>query len=118
MGTTYSNRKEYFRAYAKKHSVKRKAFSKEYHFRLRNSILEMLGKSCIRCGFDDVRALQIDHVNGNGHIQRKEKKGKFVYKIILEEILAGSKDYQVLCANCNWIKKNENNELPYRSKVL
>jgi len=32
------------------------------------------------------------------------------YRFILNEIKAGSKDYQLLCANCNWIKKFEEKE--------
>jgi hypothetical protein len=57
----------------------------------------------------DWRCLQIDHVNGDGHSQGK--KGHEMYmKKILKAIEAGSKDYQLLCANCNWIKRYENNE--------
>ena len=32
---------------------------------LRLQAFQALGGRCARCGFDDVRALQIDHVNGD-----------------------------------------------------
>jgi hypothetical protein len=37
------------------------------------------------------------------------------YRAILREIKAGSKDYQLLCANCNWIKKYEKGEGVFHS---
>lgn len=69
----------------------------------------MLSFECVRCGFTDIRALQIDHVNGGGSKERKQAK-KGIYKHILDKIKNGSKEYQVLCANCNWIKRCENRE--------
>ena len=81
-----------------------------YYQQLKNAIYEILGRKCIRCGFDDPRALQIDHVDGGGHQEKKSMTTSY-YKHVLEEILKGSKKYQVLCANCNWIKRAENREV-------
>ncbi len=72
-------------------------------------IVTALGGKCVRCSFDDIRALQIDHVNGGG--RQEEKLFKNTYqrdKYILEHVDSGH--YQVLCANCNWIKRDEENE--------
>jgi hypothetical protein len=79
---------------------------------LREQIIQLLGGKCIRCGFLDVRALQIDHVYGNGreHLHQIGSNPWRIYSGILKEIQAGSKDYQLLCANCNWIKRVENQE--------
>ena len=67
-------------------------------------ILELLGNKCSICGFTDERALQIDHVNGGGTAKRKNwNYGKY-YKLVLEEINNGSKEYRCLCANCNVIE--------------
>src|SRR5689334_14993068 len=33
---------------------------------LREALFALLGRKCARCGFDDIRALQIDHVDGKG----------------------------------------------------
>ena len=77
---------------------------------LRQSILDELGRRCVRCGFDeDVRALQVDHVNGDGAAERARLCTKFgsirYYSNILDNVKSGN--YQILCANCNTIKKYE-----------
>lgn len=72
--------------------------------------INILGGKCKSCGFDDMRALQIDHILGNGN---KDRENKMVgYKLYLEIInnLNSRKKYQVLCANCNWIKRHDNKE--------
>lgn len=91
-------------------SLKGKIAHKKYYEKQRLSVFEILGLKCSKCGFNDIRALQIDHVNGGG---AKELKSftRNKYASIRDKILEGSKDYQVLCANCNWIKKSINNEV-------
>lgn len=110
--TTYTDKhKKYY--LKKKAEINFKAFlkDKEKRTKYRSSIFEMLGYKCARCGFDDIRALQIDHKNGSGNNERKLNVGRQdYYKRILDKIADGSTEYQILCANCNWIKKFENNE--------
>jgi hypothetical protein len=68
----------------------------------------------------DPRALQIDHVHGGGSGKRtREHRGpnETYYNHILKEIKAGSRDYQLLCANCNWIKRYENKEIGGRPRL-
>jgi hypothetical protein len=56
--------------------------------------------------------LQIDHINGKGVAERKLYKSYPKYlKIVLESIKSGSKKYQLLCANCNWLKRAKNKEV-------
>ena len=83
-----------------------------YLKKIRLKIFAILGNQCLRCGFDDYRALQIDHVNGGGKKdQQKRGKGENYYLRILKDIENGNKDlYQTLCANCNFIKRNERKE--------
>jgi len=95
-------RSKYLKIYRLEHKDTRRADA-------RLEIIVMLGGKCTRCGFDDVRALQVDHVNGNGNKQRK-RLGNSIYMIMLEDIKNGSQEYQILCANCNWIKRYEKNE--------
>ena len=84
---------------------------KEYLRNQRNAAIEILGNVCVRCGFGDRRAIQIDHINGGGSKERKERKykGNF-YKNVINSVLSEENKYQLLCANCNWIKRYENNE--------
>ena len=67
-----------------------------------------------KCGFSDIRALQIDHVNGGGtrHCKKVGTGAKF-YRWIIK--MNYPKGLQVLCANCNWIKKIERVELRKRN---
>ena len=84
---------------------------KEYLRKLRMEAIEALGTVCVKCGFSDIRALQIDHVNGDGSKERKARKYKGNFHAhVLKSFLAGENKYQLLCANCNWIKRVENNE--------
>jgi len=81
---------------------------------LRQKVLERLGNKCSRCGFDDWRTLQIDHVKNDGYIERKQLHWRKLYNLILslpEDEL--KKNYQLLCANCNWIKKYEEASKPF-----
>jgi predicted Zn-ribbon and HTH transcriptional regulator len=71
----------------------------------RNTVLRLLGGKCVRCGFGDPRALQIDHVKGDG-CNTPFRDYRKAIKII--RALPGI--YQLLCANCNWIKRAERGE--------
>lgn len=71
---------------------------------LRQKVIAALGGECVWCGFSDPRALQIDHVNdGGSQIRRDGQSWSQFYR----EILEGTHDQpvQLLCANCNWIKR-------------
>jgi len=98
----FNANKEKHRNYGRVKSLKRKM-----------KLVKKFGGKCACCGFDDWRALQIDHINGGGSRHRSEfKSGNSYVKYLLE--LSGEeigKSYQMLCANCNWIKRYENKEL-------
>ena len=82
----------------------------------RNKVLTKLGNRCNNpgCGWvntdgthgcTDPHCLQIDHVHGGGS---KEVKACTAYykKVFFDE----DGNYQLLCANCNWIKRFVNKE--------
>lgn len=89
--------------------TERQAINKEQRIKRRIAVLGILGNKCTMCGFNDPRALQIDHINGGGHKERREIKGTYSYHVI-ESVLNKENKYQLLCANCNWIKRYNNNE--------
>ena len=97
-----------------KQIVKDKAIAVRAAHRL--SLLNILGNKCVRCGFSDMRALQIDHINSDGKKDRirfaNPDRAYFYYLHHLDEI---EHNLQLLCANCNWIKRWEKNENPYHS---
>lgn len=94
---------------------------RRYRNKVRETLLQTIGVgneegniACVRCGFDDARALQIDHINGGGyrHLITSGSHPKY-YKSMLVE----PEKYQILCANCNWIKRYEDQEVK-RSKYV
>jgi hypothetical protein len=71
------------------------------------------GPVCHHCGFSDWRALSIDHVNGGGaeHRSRKTGAGRSgwgFYQYLRKQ--GYPPGYQVLCMNCQFIKRWTNKE--------
>jgi hypothetical protein len=58
--------------------------------------------TCNQCGFCDIRALAIDHIDNNGAQHRKSIKRANIYIWLKQNGFPTG--YQVLCFNCNWIK--------------
>ena len=106
----YLRYRKYQQEYRKRNSQKRKEYTQEYHQGIRGELLSLLGNKCFNCGFSDKRALQIDHIMGGGTKEIGNIKG-VVALVYLKKIKEGSKEYQVLCANYNWIKRHTNNEV-------
>ena len=83
---------------------------------LRARVLELLGRKCVACGNADGDVLQIDHIHGGGSAKTKEEarhSGFAPYLGILRQpITLIRANYQLLCANCNWIKRHERAEFP------
>lgn len=61
-----------------------------------------MGGKCQSCGFTDVRALEIDHVQRDGWKDRQYYSGSAYYRLILNDLWTGR--YALLCANCHRIK--------------
>jgi len=67
---------------------------------------------CVQCGFNDIRALSIDHINGDGAIQKRLYHRNHIHRWLkLNNFPLG---YQTLCMNCQWIKRDENGEYRYK----
>lgn len=96
--------------YKKNHPDRHRKSTREYQRRTRIAAIDILGGKCIHCGFNDKRALQIDHINGGGRQELLKCSGTQYYKNVIKSFLNKENKYQLLCANCNWIKRVENNE--------
>ncbi len=76
---------------------------------------------CSKCGFEDIRALCIDHINGDGANHRRQitsndlsKKprdggGSNTYRWLKRN--GYPEGFQVLCFNCNQIKECEQRDI-------
>ena len=104
-------RKEWQKEYRVKSIGKIRKNNDKYNHSLRQKVVDCLGGKCIKCGFNDIRALQIDHINGGGYQEMKNLSAKQRYKLVLQSTQNKEKKYQLLCANCNWIKRFEDKEV-------
>lgn len=103
--------KNYHKKLRDKHGEELNKKSREYHKKLRLAIISAYtnGTMKCKCGYTDIRALTIDHINGGGRQERKRigSNSVFYNYLIKNNFPEG---YQILCANCNTIKRIENNE--------
>lgn len=73
---------------------------------------------CVRCGFDDMRALSIDHVNGDGYLRRKDERPD-IYNYLIDAGFPGG--YQTLCYNCQhikWIAEDSPKHKAMKTKIV
>jgi hypothetical protein len=88
----------------------RNKFKNRKYFAARQDVLLELAKEnglkCQCCNETSVAFLTVDHVNGGGNKERGTGSKKNYWFRILNKIQAGSKEYRILCMNCNWAVRN------------
>ena len=104
------NRERSKKSYYKNLDRSRSRQRRRFHL-LRVRLMKLLGGiKCCRCGFVDYRALQFDHKNGGGRKELKKMGNTGMYYFYLKNPTIANRALQVLCANCNQIKKIVNRE--------
>jgi len=102
--------------YRRKYNSLRSDKWKDERIARRNETLDKMGGKCTKCDVNDYRVLQIDHINGDGKRERNLMNRREYYANVLKSFLAGEGRYQLLCCNCNWIKRVEMKEYRKRSE--
>lgn len=104
--------KEYLSEWYKKNREavleKQGEYQKTKNDLLRIKIMTHLGGvRCVHCGEENFFVLAIDHINEDGYKDRNTRLKRFsYYKGILEMgVEEAKKKYQILCRNCNWMKR-------------
>lgn len=116
------NRQEYQKVYRKANwawlePIVRENVKKSYR-KSRLLLIEQLGGRCsnssclVPGGCTDIRCLQFDHIHSDGYIERKSVYPATMIRYYLKNPDIAKKKIQLLCANCNWIKKSEMKEHP------
>lgn len=86
-----------------------RAAKREYNARTKAAAIAFYSNGsmqCSGCGFADIRALQLDHINDDGAAYRKKVTGgQNTYWDLKKR--GYPPGLQVLCANCNTIKEAE-----------
>jgi hypothetical protein len=86
---------------------------KDYRLKQRTIVYRHYGNKCACCGEDNIKFLSIDHVNNDGHNERKSRGGssdQIIRRIILNNF---PDTYQVLCFNCNLGKSRNGGICPH-----
>lgn len=100
----------------KRRPVEYRKSANAYNDRIRDVIFQFFGEQCVKCGFTDRRALQMDHINGRGRDDHRMGLNQR-YKLVVEQPDEAKAKFQILCANCNTIKRVEQHEyLTYRTQ--
>lgn len=88
------------------------SYSSQRYYILKQKVMKKLGQRCVDCGFNDIRILHIDHINGCGNKHRINGSNQR-----LVHVLDNLDLYQLLCPNCNFLKKLEKREIGQRWPV-
>lgn len=94
--------------YRKEKNEIRNQSRKQKYIQDKTSLFKILGgfKCCI-CGFDNPLALQIEHKNDTGHLDKKRfNRHDQFFRYYITHPLEALEYLQIMCANCNQIKIN------------
>lgn len=87
-----------------------RSYKRKWNKNLKNQVFEYYCDSkefkCMKCGFSDIRALTLDHIEGQGNKHRKDVG--YVYRWVVKNDFP--EGFQILCMNCQFVKKYENKE--------
>ena len=88
---------------------------RKHHQDIKKEVLTFYSNSkepkCVCCGEDRLPCLSIDHIEGDGALQRKSlgaSAGAHLYRWLRKQ--GYPEGYQTLCMNCQYIKKFKNKE--------
>jgi hypothetical protein len=101
----------YRRQYYVRNKEKEKSYNLKHRRSLRPKLIALLGQKCAKCGFSDERALVLDHIKGGGMKEINVFDSNYLmYVYYIDHPTVARRKLQVLCANCNSIKRYENGE--------
>ena len=89
-------------------------FDKSHNIYTRNKeklFIILGGKKCVQCGYDNPLGLQIDHIFSDGAHDRRTigtSRELIIYYVKHPELAINK--LQILCANCNQIKRHTHDE--------
>ena len=91
----------------------KKIADKRHRKKLKMDVLSYYSQKeirCVHCGIKNVNILTIDHIEGGGlkHLKTIGGSGARFYRWLRKNNYPVG--FQVLCHNCQWIKRRDNNE--------
>lgn len=111
---SYKNKtkeKRYNKKWFKENARKRVIYAREYRQKIKTEVLSHYSPKlmCALCGFKDLRALSMDHINGGGtkHL-KKIGVSVFYYWLKNNNYPPG---FRVLCMNCQFVERERQRKL-------
>ena len=92
--------------YRRRSNDMRNIATKKRYEQLRQSLMKILGGAvCIKCGFNDSRVLQFEHIHNDGYVDKKRfNRYDLMMRFYIENPIRARETLQVYCSNCNQIK--------------
>lgn len=109
--------KQYAREQYRKHAVTYLKRKRAYHKAVKEQVFTAYGKSCQCCGETTELFLDIDHMDNNGAVHRKQynlRAGTQFYMWLIKNNFPAN--FQTLCCNCNRGKFRNNGVCPHKEK--
>jgi len=106
--------KEYHRQYWKANKARLIQFSNNHNKKVRKAIIDLLGDKCsnLACPIPkrkmNPKCLHIDHINGGGKNELRNRFNHNVYNMYAYYIAhpeEAKQKLQILCVYCNWLKR-------------
>jgi hypothetical protein len=112
----------YCSKYAKEHRKEANKRNRETMRKVRLGVLNSISNNnpvCVRCGCNDIRLLEVNHKNGDGGKERRERKNYTIYFDVLNNKRRVD-DLEILCKICNaWhYLEHKFGKLPYDVKYF
>lgn len=97
----------------------RRKSARDYNARRRADLMSFFGGKCVICGFDDFRALHLDHIHGGGNQIRKKGGHGLLdkWRMTRDNPEEARATFQLLCANCNNIKRFDDYEYGRKARL-
>lgn len=80
------------------------AITNRSRIKVRRDMIIAYGGKCCSCGINDIDVLDIDHIDNNGAIDRKNHLHGYNLYRYLKKLGWPKDNFQLLCKNCNWKK--------------
>ena len=93
------------RKYRAKNPEKYRKQSLKYRQKLRTKLLEIYGDKCVLCGFNNLKALTLDHIDGKGNEERRKMTEWAIYRNARDNYQP--EKYRTLCMNCQFIERSK-----------
>lgn len=83
-------------------------------WKIKLALIEELGGRCVECGFDDIRALDIDHIDPK---KKTTHRTGYTWGRRIKDWLANKGNLRLLCANCRrihtWVQRGFGKQIPH-----